>query len=155
MKIKIWRDFCLTWSIWLPKPSISLYGLMTPSSWMKRGGRRDWISCEVSVALKWQQKCTVWPRFLINVPITEGYSYSLLSQYENGTKWNGEWGTNICIYINIHTNSYCHGRTTNKSLKNHLIKHLSLHSDIPQILTQCLFNQQIYTVINQLSFHLS
>lgn len=45
----------LTWSIWLPSPSLSLYGRMTPSSWMKRGGRRDSISCDVSAALQWRR----------------------------------------------------------------------------------------------------
>lgn len=45
----------LTWSIWLPRPSLSLYGRMTPSSWMKRGGRSDSTSCDVSAALQWRQ----------------------------------------------------------------------------------------------------
>lgn len=39
-------------------PSLSLYGRMTPSSCMKRGGRRDMTSCEVSATLKKHGKAT-------------------------------------------------------------------------------------------------
>lgn len=47
-----WQEvLSVTCSIWLPIPSLSLYGRMTPSSWMKRGGRKLSTSWDVSAAL--------------------------------------------------------------------------------------------------------
>lgn len=81
----------LTWSIWLPSPSLSLYGRMTPSSWMKRGGRRDSTSCDVSAALQWRQDTLDWDTGAGRMQEPFGYISIYLKH--------------LCTYARAHTSS--------------------------------------------------